>query len=89
MIPKGLFSQLALIILSGLLIFTYIKPSLVRVKETEDRISLYKEQRMKVQGVNDKLVTLKSPAGKRSASMAISNVRSNSQPFTADRKSVV
>ena len=60
MIPKGLFSQLALIILSGLLIFTYIKPSLVRVKETEDRISLYKEQRMKVQGVNDKLVTLKA-----------------------------
>ena len=60
MIPKGLFSQLALIILSGLLIFTYIKPSLVRVKETEDRISLYQEQRMKVQAVNDKLATLKT-----------------------------
>lgn len=60
MIPKGLFSQIALIILSGLLIFTYIKPSLIKVKETEDKISLYQEQRMKVQAVNAKLATLKA-----------------------------
>ena len=59
MIPKGLFSQLALIILSVLLVFTYVKPSLVKVKETENRVGLYQEQRMKVQAVNDKLVTLK------------------------------
>jgi hypothetical protein len=60
MIPKGLFSQIALIILSLLIIFTYVKPSLLTTKTIQDKITLYQQQRLKVSTVNDKLAKLKS-----------------------------
>jgi hypothetical protein len=60
MIPKGLFSQIAIILLSGLIIFTYVKPSLLATKTIQDKITLYQQQRQKVSTVNGKLATLKS-----------------------------
>jgi glucosamine 6-phosphate synthetase-like amidotransferase/phosphosugar isomerase protein len=60
MIPKGLFSQIALIILSVLVIFTYVKPNLLTTKTIQDKITLYQEQQQKVSSVNQKLTTLKS-----------------------------
>ena len=60
MIPKGLFSQLTILVLSGLIIFTYIKPALLVTKATEDKISIYQDQQTKVTLVNDKLAKLTS-----------------------------
>lgn len=60
MIPKGLFSQIALILLSLLIIFTYVKPSLLTTKTIQDKITLYQQQRLKISTVNDKLEKLKS-----------------------------
>jgi hypothetical protein len=60
MIPKGLFSHIALILLSLLIIFTYVKPSLLTTKTIQDKITLYQQQRLKVATVNDKLAKLKS-----------------------------
>lgn len=59
MIPKGLFSQIALILLSVLVIFTYVKPALLVTKSIEDKITLYQEQQQKVTNVNKKLAHLK------------------------------
>jgi hypothetical protein len=59
MIPKGLFSQVALIVLSVMIIFTYIKPSLLTTKTIQDKITLYQEQQLKVSSVNEKLSKLK------------------------------
>ena len=60
MIPIGLFSQLMLTILSVLIIFTYIKPSLGEMKTIQDNIAIYEMEQQKVTQVNDKLSTLKS-----------------------------
>ncbi len=60
MIPIGLFSQIALIILSVMIIFTFVKPKLEEVKTTEDSIAIYQEEQMKVESVNKKLANLKA-----------------------------
>ena len=60
MLPKGLFSQIAVSLLSVLVIFTYIKPALLETKSIQDKITLYEEQQQKVSTVNNKLTTLKS-----------------------------
>ncbi len=53
--PTGLFSQLALIVLSLGIIFTYIQPTLDGVKSTQNTIGIYKTEREKVANVNAKL----------------------------------
>ncbi len=53
--PTGLFSQIALIILSVGIIFTYITPTLDEIKKTQDTITVYKTEREKVSDVNLKL----------------------------------
>lgn len=53
--PTGLFSQIALIILSVGIIFTYITPTLDGVKVTQDTVTVYKTELEKVSAVNAKL----------------------------------
>ncbi len=53
--PTGLFSQIALIVLSVGIIFTYITPTLDEVKKTQDTIGVYQTERGKVSEVNTKL----------------------------------
>lgn len=55
MIPKGLFTQLAMIALSIGIFFTYIQPSFTEVKADQDTILRYQEERSKVSEVNVKL----------------------------------
>ena len=55
MIPIGLFSQLMIIVLSVLIIFTYVKPSLTEMKSTQDTIATYEQEQTKVADVNEKL----------------------------------
>jgi hypothetical protein len=55
MMPTGLFSQIALIILSVGIIFTYIKPALSEIGTTQDNIVVYQSERQKVSDVNQKL----------------------------------
>ncbi len=42
MIPKGLFSQIAMMILSLAIIFTYVKPVFEEIGEVQDNIGPYK-----------------------------------------------
>ncbi len=53
--PTGLLSQIALIILSVGIIFTYISPALDEIKKTQDTIGVYQSERAKVSDVNLKL----------------------------------
>ncbi len=55
MMPTGLFSQIALIILSVGIVFTYVTPTLDEVKKTQDNIGVYQTEREKVSDVNAKL----------------------------------
>lgn len=55
MMPTGLLSQIALIILSVGIVFTYIIPKLDEVKKSQDTIGIYKTQHSKVSEVNLKL----------------------------------
>jgi hypothetical protein len=55
MMPTGLFSQIALIVLSFGIIFTYIKPVLGEIGTTQDNIAVYQTERQKVTEVNQKL----------------------------------
>ena len=55
MMPTGLFSQIALIILSLGIIFTYIKPALGEIGTLQDNIAVYQTERQKVTDVNQKL----------------------------------
>ena len=55
MIPSGLFSQIALIILSIGIIFTYIKPAFGDITALQEQISVYQEERGKVASVNASL----------------------------------
>ena len=57
MIPKGLFAQLAILLVSVGIIFTYIKPTFESIGETQDAISVYQIERDKVSFVNDQLAT--------------------------------
>jgi hypothetical protein len=55
MMPTGLFSQIALIILSVGIIFTYVIPSLTEIKKTQDTVTIYQTEREKVSEVSLKL----------------------------------
>ena len=55
MMPTGLFSQIALIILSVGIVFTYITPKLDEVEKAQDNIGVYQTEREKVSDVNAKL----------------------------------
>ena len=58
--PTGLFSQIALIILSLGIIFTYIKPVLGEIGSLQDTITVYQAERQKVSDVNQKLERVSS-----------------------------
>lgn len=60
MIPKGLFSQITIIVVAVLIVITYIKPELERTKSLQDKISVYKDEQKKVADVNTKLENLKA-----------------------------
>lgn len=55
MIPSGLFSQIALLILSVGIILTYIKPSFEEISTSQEQIAAYQEERGKVAAVNASL----------------------------------
>jgi hypothetical protein len=60
MIPKGLFTQIGMLIVSVGIIFTYIKPAFGEVAAIQDNIQTYQMERDKVISVNSllsKLVT--------------------------------
>tara|TARA_B100000508_G_scaffold141011_1_gene145035 strand:+ start:2047 stop:2634 length:588 start_codon:yes stop_codon:yes gene_type:complete len=55
MIPKGLFTQIAMIILSvGILIF-YVQPAFSEIGKVQDKIGVYQTERKKVVEVNSRL----------------------------------
>jgi hypothetical protein len=60
MMPTGLFSQIALIVLSLGIIFTYIKPALSEIGTLQDSITVYQTERQKVANVNQKLERVSS-----------------------------
>ncbi len=55
MMPTGLFSQIALVLLSLGIVFTYIKPALSQIAQTQNTISVYQVEQAKVSEVNTKL----------------------------------
>ncbi len=67
MMPTGLFSQIALIVLSLGIIFTYIKPVLGEIGTLQDNIAVYQTERQKVTDVNQKLERVSSAVNAISA----------------------
>lgn len=68
MIPQGLFTQIALIILSVGIIMTYIKPTFASISANQDTMNTYIVEREKIDQVNQKLNTLKQKASTLSVS---------------------
>lgn len=64
MIAKGLFTQLVILVISVGVIFTYTEPTFSKIGEVQDQISIYREERGKVELVNQtlqqKLATINS-----------------------------
>lgn len=60
MIPKGLFTQIAMIALSIGIAFFYIEPAFGDISKMQDDINLYRTERQKVNSVNAQLSTLVS-----------------------------
>lgn len=60
MIPKGLFTQIGMMIVSVAIIFTYIKPEFAKIQVIQDDIKAYQDQRKMVVSVNSLLDSLKS-----------------------------
>ncbi len=58
MIPKGLFTQIGMMIISVGIIITYIQPSFAEVEVIQDNIEKYQIEREKVVSVNSKLSSL-------------------------------
>lgn len=58
MIPKGLFTQIAMIVVSGGIIITYVQPMFAEIGETQNDIAVYREEQKKVAQVNQQLATL-------------------------------
>tara|TARA_B100001939_G_C16817854_1_gene562998 strand:- start:334 stop:903 length:570 start_codon:yes stop_codon:yes gene_type:complete len=63
MIPNGLFTQIAMVILAFAIIATYIQPTFQNIGETQDDIAVYKEQREKVSEVTAQLGRLQDQIG--------------------------
>lgn len=62
MVPKGLITYIALIGLSVGIFFTYLQPNFDTVRASQDKLTLYKSEREKVKGVNEKLNSLVAEA---------------------------
>lgn len=60
MIPKGLFTQIAMVILAVAIIVTYVKPAFTEIGAVQDNIEVYQAERDKVISVNAKLADLQS-----------------------------
>jgi hypothetical protein len=58
MIPYGLFTQFLLLIFSGLLAFTYIKPTVADISQAQAKIETYNQEINKVSSVNNTLSSL-------------------------------
>ena len=58
MIPYGLLSQIALIVVAAALTITYTKPMFTDISEVQDKISVYQTETAKVAAVNQALATL-------------------------------
>lgn len=58
MIPKGLFTQIGMIIVSVAIIFTYVKPQFTTIASIQDDIALYQQKRDEVLSVNSRLTEL-------------------------------
>jgi hypothetical protein len=55
MIPKGLFSQIGMIIIAVAIIATYVQPTFGEIEQVQNTIGTYELERDKVIGVNSKL----------------------------------
>lgn len=60
MIPKGLFTQIAMVILSIAIIVTYVQPAFAEIGAVQDDIAVYQTEREKVVSVNSQLASLVS-----------------------------
>ena len=58
MISKGLFTQIAMIVLAIGIAFFYIEPTFSDISQMQDDISLYQVERQKVDEVNSQLAAL-------------------------------
>lgn len=58
MIPKGLFTQIGMIIVAVSLIVTYVQPAFVKIGAVQDDIEIYREESKKVISVNSQLASL-------------------------------
>lgn len=58
MIPKGLFTQIGMVIISVAIIITYVEPEFQEIAQVQDNISTYQDERARVSQVNDRLQSL-------------------------------
>lgn len=58
MIPKGLFTQIVMVILAVSIVMTYVKPAFSAIASTQDTIEKYKQEKNKTASVNELLTTL-------------------------------
>ncbi|USN88411.1 MAG: hypothetical protein H6780_02840 [Candidatus Nomurabacteria bacterium] len=58
MIPKGLFMQIGMVIVSVAIVFTYVKPQFTTIAAIQDDIALYQQKRDEVLLVNSRLTEL-------------------------------
>lgn len=60
MIPKGLFTQIGMVIVAVSIIITYVQPAFAKIGSVQDIIEVYSQERKKVESVNAKLSKLMS-----------------------------
>lgn len=58
MIPNGLFTQIAIVVISVGIVFTYVRPEFAAIGATQDEIAVYQTEREKISQVNTQLSTL-------------------------------
>lgn len=58
MIPKGLFAQIGMVVISIAIIITYVQPAFSAIGKVQDNISVYRGEREKVAQVNSQLNAL-------------------------------
>lgn len=60
MIPKGLFTQIGMVIVSVAIIITYVQPAFSELGTVQDSIGVYQSERKQVASVNAQLASLLS-----------------------------
>lgn len=60
MIPNGLFTQIAIVIISIGIIVTYVRPEFAAIGATQDEIAVYQTERERISQVNSQLSALLS-----------------------------